>query len=112
VEALGEASSHDLNKRALTLSGEQSQRSNAIEELLNCRLLIDVLKGLGGVSQEDQQPALFCLSGTDVLRKDKSEPGAVATGQGLNTPKSSGFPSSDAFYVKVDSLAGRYSSRF
>jgi hypothetical protein len=58
VEALGEASSHDLKKRALTLSGEQSQRSNAIDGAINCGLLIAVLKRLGGVSQEDQQLAL------------------------------------------------------
>ncbi len=29
----------------------------------HCGLLIAVLKGLGGASQEDQQPALFLVNG-------------------------------------------------
>jgi hypothetical protein len=59
VEALGEASSHDSKRRVLALSGEQSERAHVIEEQLIAVLLIVVLKGLGGASQERSAARIY-----------------------------------------------------
>jgi hypothetical protein len=58
VEALGEASSHDFEKTGVGSFGGTESTSVRNQEQ-HCGLLIDVLTGLGGASQEDQQPALF-----------------------------------------------------
>ena len=57
MEALGEASSHDFEK-----AGGDSFGGTELTPVRNRRaivavLLIDALTGLGGASQEDQQPA-------------------------------------------------------
>jgi len=46
-----------VEKQAVALSGERSKRLYAIEGN-HCEAADPVLKGLGGASQEDQQPAL------------------------------------------------------
>jgi len=46
-----------VEKQAVALSGERSKRLYVIESN-HCEAADPVLKGLGGASQEDQQPAL------------------------------------------------------
>jgi hypothetical protein len=52
VEALGEASSHRFKSKRLTLLGERSGACDAVERATIAVLLMDVLTGLGGASQE------------------------------------------------------------
>jgi glycerol-3-phosphate acyltransferase PlsY len=58
VEALGEASSHDFEKTGGGSFGGTELTPARNRRAIIAVLLIDVLKGLGGASQEDQQPAL------------------------------------------------------
>ena len=52
MEALGEASSHEFRSKRLTLLGERSDVCDAGRRAIIAELLIDVLTGLGGASQE------------------------------------------------------------
>ena len=52
MEALGEASSHEIKAGVLTLLGERSGACDAVERAIIAELLIVVLTGLGGASQE------------------------------------------------------------
>ena len=52
MEALGEASSHEFKSKRLTLLGERSGACDAVERAIIAELLIVVLTGLGGASQE------------------------------------------------------------
>ena len=58
MEALGEASSHDLKKTGGGSFGGTELALGRNQRAIIAVLLISVLKGLGGASQEDQQPAL------------------------------------------------------
>ncbi len=69
MEALGEASSHDFEKAGGGSFGGTELTFAGNQRAIIARLLISVLKGLGGASQEDQQPAL-------VLGKKKVRHGA------------------------------------
>jgi len=57
VEALGEASSHDLKTGGGSFGGTELSACTQWRAIIAV-LLIAVLKGLGGASREDQQPAL------------------------------------------------------
>jgi hypothetical protein len=67
VEALGEASSHDFETGVGSFGGTESTIVRNQEQ--HCGLLIDVLTGLGGASQEDQQPALFLKTVKGCLKR-------------------------------------------
>jgi hypothetical protein len=58
VEALGEASSHDLKGRRWLFRGNGVSAGNSRRAIV-AGLVIDVLTRLGGASQVDQQPAFF-----------------------------------------------------
>jgi hypothetical protein len=57
VKALGEAFSH-FEKQAAALSGERGCCELCGQRATVAGLLVGVLTGLGGASQEDQQPAI------------------------------------------------------
>jgi hypothetical protein len=62
VEALGEASSHEIQASVLTLLGERSGACDAVGRAKIAELLIVVLTGLGGASQE-RSAARICFKG-------------------------------------------------
>ena len=59
MEALGEASSHGLKKQVVALSGERSYCLQRSRRATIAGLLIAVLTGLGGASQEDLAALIF-----------------------------------------------------
>ena len=70
MKALGEAFSY-FEKQAAALSGERGCRKLSGQRATVAGLLVGVLKGLGGVLQEDQQPANFfsCRKGALKLQR-------------------------------------------
>ena len=63
MEALGEASSHIFEKAGGGSFGGTEQTFVRNPASGNCEAADPVLKGLGGASQEDQQPALVFKAG-------------------------------------------------
>ena len=80
MEALGEASSHGITSKRLTLLGERSGACDAVERAIIAVLLIVVLTGLGGASQERSAARIF-LSLNLVNPANPDNPVSIALAQ-------------------------------